>query len=408
VTASIRRPRILMVTGTYHPEVNGAVAQCRQLVRGLSGEADFEVLTTSRDVMLPREDTVDGAAVHRVPVDVGGRAWRLKGLRPLTTAFLQRAWHADIVHFHGVSSKALLLVPLARLLGCRIVITLTSVGHDDAVSIRRHGRLPFRLFGLAHTLIGLSPRFEQAHHDTGLDDTRFTLIPNGVDLQRFRPADDDERTRLRGELGLPDAGPLILFVGHFSHEKGPQVLYEAWTSTPQLMLASSLLFIGATDPRRYEVEAGLAASIRDDAAARGVVNRVAFVEATHEIERYYRAADLFVLPSFREGLPNALLEAMGSGLACITSRLEGITDTTITDGDDGMLVPPGDTRALAGALTSLVTQPAIARRLGRNARATIERRFSREATLAAHRALYGRLMRSLAPVAERPATRPSR
>src|SRR5262249_23074031 len=149
-----------------------------------------------------------------------------------------------------------------------------------------------------------------------------------------------ERTKLRRELSMPGGGPVILFVGFFSKEKGPHRLFDAWANLVRTVAPDAVLvFIGSTAGPYYEIDPSLAEDIRTRAASAGLTNRIQFVESTNEIERFYRAADVFVLPSSREGLPNALLEAMASGLACIVTMLPGVTDTVIEDGRNGLLVP---------------------------------------------------------------------
>lgn len=102
---------------------------------------------------------------------------------------------------------------------------------------------------------------------------------------------------------------------------------------------------------------------------------------------------MFALPSRREGLPNALLEAMASGAACVASRLPGVTDAMIDDGVSGRLVPPGDVDALAGALDALLGDAAKRARLGAAARKTVSARYSVAATAAAHLRAYEALIR---------------
>jgi glycosyltransferase involved in cell wall biosynthesis len=382
-----------MITGSYYPEMNGASNQCRQLVRVLSDQADFAVLTTTRDRALPRSDRVDGIAVRRVFVDVSGGAPTLRALWPLMRAFLRLVPRARIVHLHGFSRKTVLLIVLARLLARRVVVKMTSIGHDDPLSVRRRSRPSFWLLSRADLVLAVSPGLEAAYRQAGLPAARLRLIPNGVDLDRFRPAADAGEVRqARHAVGLPEPGPIVLFVGHFSREKCPDVLYDAWRRSGAA--AGALVFIGSTMAGRYEVEPGLAEAIRAGAARAGVADRIIFVEQTANIETYYRSASMFVLPSLREGLPNALLEAMACGLPCIASRLAGVTDAVIEHAVNGLLVAPGDAGALAAAIDLLLADPDRGRSLAVRARDTIRQRFSLRATaeqsLAAYRELEGR------------------
>ncbi len=375
------RPGVLMVTGAYYPELSGAGLQCRTLVTRLSDRVRFEILTTATDPQLPAEDRRDGVPVHRIHVDpkrLGsklGAAWRM------ARTFRALAPRIAIVHLHGFSQKSVLLTVMAILSGKKIAIKLTSFGDDDPRTMMRRSRLAAWCYRRANMFFAVTPKFRESYDGAGLPGDRFRVISNGVDLDRFRPPADGERSSLRRELKIPDGTPVVLFVGFFSVEKQPHVLFEAWhdmaarTKSPAV-----LVFIGATGATYHEIDAALAPAIRRDAAAKGVTDRVVFVESTLEIERYYRAADIFVLPSLREGMPNALLEAMASGMACVTTRLEGITDRLIADGESGLLVPPGDRSALADALTTLATDSARRDRFGRAARRTIETQFSLDET----------------------------
>lgn len=366
-----------MVTGAYYPEMSGAGLQCRELVRTLHDRVTFTILTTSTDPSLPALGEIDGTQVCRVPVDVSLARSKLNAALSLASIFIRIRSRFDIVHLHGFSQKSLLLILLARLFRKKLVLKLTSVGHDDPISIYRKGCLAFWCYSQADLLVGVSPRLQQLYHSLGMPRGRFCLIPNGVDLDRFRPGDQAERRALRRELRLPEGLTLILFVGFFSREKCPDLLFEAWTRILlDASLATGIVFIGSTHSRYYEVDPGIAQQIQIEAQRLGVEKQVIFIEATREIEKYYRAADLFVLPSSREGLPNALLEAMATGLPCIASRLPGVTDALIDHGVNGLLVPTGDVAALEEALRFLLEDPARAQELGRRARATVEERCS--------------------------------
>jgi glycosyltransferase involved in cell wall biosynthesis len=218
---------------------------------------------------------------------------------------------------------------------------------------------------------------QELYHSSALPREKFWLIPNGVDVERFRPGDKGERQALRRELGLSEELTLILFVGFFSHEKHPDLLFEAWT---RLLVGelppTGLVFVGVTRSRYYEVDPRLAQKIQAEAQRLGVEKQVVFVEMTHEIEKYYRAADIFVLPSSREGFPNALLEAMATRLPCVASKLQGVTDVVIDHGNSGLLIPTGDVVALENALRSLLKYPTFAQELGSRARETVEQRYS--------------------------------
>src|SRR5437773_1940397 len=136
------RPRVLMVTGAYYPEVSGAGLQCRALIQVLADRVRCMVLTTATDPALAANDLVDGVPVYRIHIDVNRWTSTAAAFVRMVRRFLALRRDVDIVHLHGFSRKSVLLVRLAHLLGKKIVVKLTSVGHDDACSMRGWTRWP--------------------------------------------------------------------------------------------------------------------------------------------------------------------------------------------------------------------------------------------------------------------------
>ncbi len=382
---------MLMVTGAYYPEMSGAGLQCRALIGACGDRVRFSVLTTAVDSSLPADDHVDGVPVHRVRVSATSRLGRALAAPRLLARALRTAARADIVHLHGFSAKSRVVMAIARLLGKPVIIKLTSVGHDDGVAMRRQGGGAFHSYARADRFVAVSPRFTALHSEAGLPPAALSVIANGVDLERFHPPSPADKAGARRDLGLAEDALIVLFVGFFSREKRPDVVFEAWTSTFGAV-DSALVLIGLTQSPYYEIDPALAGGIRRDAERLHCSHRVMMVERSDAIERYYQAADVLMLPSTREGLPNVVLEAMASGLPCIVSRLPGVTDTLIADGDSGLLIEPGDRAGFAGALTRLLTDAALRARLGAGARAEIEARYSMAATAARYVALYRELL----------------
>ena len=384
------RPRVLMVTGAYFPELSGAGLQCRQLIRCLRDRADFTVLTTATDPSLPDRDEIDGVPVRRVLVDVARSGTKLKaGLRMASLVGLRPRF--DLFHLHGFSQKSILLVALARMTARPVLIKLTSVGHDDPLTMKQNGGLAYAAFSRADRFVGVSPRFAVLYDAAALPPERFREIPNGVDLARFRPADPLLRTARRRELGLREDLRLTLFVGFFSREKCPDLLFDAWLDTLDAVPNAGLVLLGPSRSAYYELDEPMADRLKQTALARGLSDRVRFVERTDTIEQFYQAADCFVLPSSREGMPNAVVEAMACGLPCVVSRLPGVTDALIEDEVSGLLVPVGDRAALSAALRRLFENPGWAASLGMAARERVAARYSMATVADRYAELYAEL-----------------
>lgn len=366
-----------MVTGAYYPEISSSGVQCRDMARLLAGRADVRVLTTAVDPQLPRHDSVDGVPVTRIRVDVRSAVSKARALRRMFLDLLTLVRTSDVVHLHGYSSKNVLVTAIAKLFRKPIVLSLHTSGFDEPEAIERHGSLALWAFMSADLYMSVSRGLVDTYLAYGMPPDRILEVPNGIDLNRFAPVSPGDRRALRGRLRVPDDRPVVIFVGFFSGDKQPRVLFDAWLRlTTGRGIATTLVFVGATKSAYFEVDDLIGDEMRRDAEAAGVSDRLIFTGSTHHVEDYFRAADLFVLPSKREGLPVALLEAMASGLPCVASRLPGSTETIIDEGVNGMLVPPGDPAALADAMAAVLADPGLAASLSAAARATVVKRFA--------------------------------
>ena len=379
-------PAILIVLGAYFPEISGGGLQARTLIRALRHQLRFTVLTTSSAAN--GTDRVDDIDVVRVRVDVGSHWSILRALGRGVRLLLSLRRTFDVMHLEGFSRKNFPLTLAAAVLRKPIVLTLHTGGHDDVRHVKAHSPLGYWSITRARKIIAVSPALRDAATDAGLPRERIQYLPNGVDVTRFSPVEASARSEIRRRLHIPAGTRAILFVGFFSDEKGPNRLFAAWRGLPQeLRRTSTLVFVGQTTLPHSEVDPRMVEDIRRDAVAIGATP--IFEERTHTIEYYYRAADLFVLASTREGCPMALLEAMASGLPVICTRLPGATDMIVDDGVNGRLVPAGDIDSLRAALGEVLTDPNGAKRMGVLARETVQRTFSVEETARAYLDIYG-------------------
>ncbi len=208
----------------------------------------------------------------------------------------------------------------------------------------------------------------------GAPPARSRVIPYGVNINQFRP-DPGAHAAVRVGLGLPAAAPLVVGLGRLVAKKGFGVLLDAWPLVLAGRPDAHLAIVGYGDLRE-QLEA--------QAARLGVAGSVTF---TGPLEReqaaaHMAAADVFALPIVREGvdgLPNVLLEAMGTGRAVVAARVAGVPDV-VDDGVHGLVVPERDAPALAAAIGRLLADRALAERLGAAARERIERELTWERT----------------------------
>ena len=229
MTAANERPlRVLLVTGAYAPEISSGGLQSQMVAQALAGRVAFKVLTTAVDTTLPRRSVVNGVPVSRIVVDADNPRSKLSAAGPMlaeTTALMR---DTDVVHLHGYSQKNVPVTAVAKSFGVPIVLSLHTAGFDEPEVIRQHGPLARWALKAASLYLTVSQSLSDACQAAGLPADKIRHVPNGVNLERFQPPSIEERAAIRHSLGLPIDRPIVLFVGFFSREKQPHVLFEAW------------------------------------------------------------------------------------------------------------------------------------------------------------------------------------
>jgi glycosyltransferase involved in cell wall biosynthesis len=199
-------------------------------------------------------------------------------------------------------------------------------------------------------------------------------IGNGSDPAKFRPAEpgEDTRTRLRAAIGAAAEAPVFVMIGRLVAEKGYHELFRAMRAAP----VAELWVVGERLASDYaeSIDRDIEAVEADPDFAR----RVRFLGYRSDVPELLRAADAFVLPSHREGMPRSIVEAMLTGLPVIATDIRGSREEVL-DGETGLLVPVRDETALGAAIAKLADDPALRARLGeaglRRARALYDERL---------------------------------
>jgi glycosyltransferase involved in cell wall biosynthesis len=216
-------------------------------------------------------------------------------------------------------------------------------------------------------LTGCSPELVDRICDIGFEKSRSTVIPYGVDVEKFCP-ESDRRLVWRDRLGIPRDATVALTVGRMVTKKGFHVLLPALERVLVESPDTHVVFAGQGD-RLQEFETA-AAAVSDRTHFPGVILR-------DTLPDLYRTADLFVLPAVHDpkgnvdGLPNVILEAMATGLPIIASEISGIP-LAVGHGIEGLLVPEQDQQALEEALLTLLGDSVLRQRMGRASRMKAE------------------------------------
>jgi len=218
---------------------------------------------------------------------------------------------------------------------------------------------------------------------------KYNFIPNCVDLNKFSPSKLDEKKRLKSKYGFADSDRIVLFVGHFSIEKRPLLAYKIWLELQHINLNVKLIFVGVTK-NLFEVDDSIVDAIKSDAANQDVLSSISFVENTFNVHEYMKMADIFLLPSLREGLPNVLLEAMACALPCFVTNIVGVTDWIVENNRSGFLINSDNPVVWAEKIKPYILDLASPE-IGFEARRIVENKFSSAMTALAVNNLYKKI-----------------
>lgn len=207
--------------------------------------------------------------------------------------------------------------------------------------------------------------------------SRALAIGNGVDVEKFHRENfrAEELRRARAELGLAEGdGPIIVMIGRLVREKGYFEMLEALSLLKARFPRLRALLIGEELRSDHDGSAG---AIRHEAAALGLEGVAIFTGLRADVPRLLALGDIYCLPSWREGMPRSVIEAMAAGLPVVATRIRGCREEVI-DGETGYLTPVRDGRALAEALGHLAADEELRRKMGVAGRRRADEYFSEQ------------------------------
>jgi glycosyltransferase involved in cell wall biosynthesis len=387
VGTSVGKPmRVLMYTAYLTPEYSGAALQALTLARALRSMGHHVEFVTNRWRGLGETAEVDGFAVRRLEP---GRLRKHREFR-LWLNMARYVWRRrrdfDVLHSHGAYFTHAFIGPLARMLGLKSLVK-ASLAKDDLLGLSNPTvggvhRFMLRRIGAC---VAISRDLLDEFREGGMREDRIHHIPNGVDTRRFCPASRNDVPALRAGIGLPGDLPVVLYVGVLDQRKNVEWLAERWVGNDAFGTGALLLAVG---PQSRDDPDG-ALRERLAALARAHPRRFMLHDFHADVLPYYQCADLLVLPSYKEGLPNVVLEAMACGLPCVAARASGSREL-IDDGHTGFCYTPDDVAGLADAVRRCLLGDAAA--MGANARRRAEQRYSIQSVATRYEALYRQLL----------------
>jgi len=303
----------------FPPQYSGAALQALNLakkLRNMSVEVSFITVNHGDS---PARDVVDGFKVFRLHEGKGkfGEFLLWKNMWQLV-----REQKPDILHSHGGYLKNSFIGPLARYYQKKSLIKVSLADNDlHGLGKGKSGWLHKRFMSMVDRYASISSRVTEELKSYGFPDEKIREIPNGVDSERFHSVLPEEKKKLRSLHGFPLNEPMLLYAGVIDERKNVKWLVQEWEN----IYKDYPGFLAVVGPAsREDKDMRLYNSLRRYEGR--MKNKLFFIPFTDRISDFYKMADIFVLPSVNEGMPNVVLEAMSSGLPCLVNKVSGAED----------------------------------------------------------------------------------
>jgi len=392
--------KICIFTETYYPVVGGGETQARLLAEGLITNGHSVIVLTRRsDAALRQHENYGDVSVYRLaPVGSGQlKKWGL--LLSSLPALVRLRDQYDLIFVSGYRIIGLTAVLVGKLFRKPVVLKADSQGEMSGEffesGLRKFGisrsSLPYRLLLAFRNMIlkkadafsAISSEIASEWTSSRVPLNKIHMIPNGVDTALFAPANAEQKSFLREQLNLPQAAIIAIYTGRLVSYKGLPLLLKVWNEIRPRHENAILLLAGTGGLDIHNCEAQL----HDYVTSAGLEKNVWFLGPVENIPEYLQAADLFVFPTENDAFPSSLIEAMSCGLPSVTTPV-GAIKTIVAQQEAGLLVQPGNFEQLLEALDVMLSNKALASRLGQAARQIVEERYSAGNTLGKYLFLF--------------------
>lgn len=323
--------------------------------------------------------------------------WAMRLLRGLR----RHRGQYDLLHFHLIWWGSLLAANWANRKKIPTIYESVLLDSDTpgAISKENFGKLKLHYLHYFSSILAISDGIAEDYLNYGFLPAQVHMQMNAIDTDLFKPlADPVALHSLRHSFKLPSDSFVLLFTGSLIHRKGVDLLIEAFIEVAQKAPNLFLWLVGPKDQAENpSMDKAFVTSLKQKVAEAGLSDRVRFqglIADRHTLAEAYQAADIFVFPSRKEGLPNVVLEAMACGLPIIASDLPGLKNV-IKPNDNGIVVPIDDFKALAQQVQYVAENPGHAQLIGQNAHLYIQSRHGLSAWQKNITGYYHHLVRSV-------------
>jgi glycosyltransferase involved in cell wall biosynthesis len=378
-----KKLKILNIISNYYPIVGGAEKECHKLSLKLKEMGhDVTVLTSYKDNLIPHE-IIDGIPVYRKI-----RGWHLYELTYIISVFVllfrfrKKFDHVICFGLHRFTVPAIIF---CRLTGKKVFFRVESARETgDIYSMQqlKFGNLILSFSKLAHGAIIISNEIEKELLKIGFPQKKITKIPNTVDTNKFFP-----------KIKKNEAQPLTInFIGRLHQKKGVDILINAIKKLKDKSFDFRVSIVG-DGPLKKDLTM-LVNNLK-------LEDRIFFTGTQKEPLPFYQQADIIAMPSYAEGLPLVLLEAMACKAAIVATEIGGITDVIVKKSsgkiheksfcicENGILVLPGDIEGLTIALEQLIQDRRLREELSQKAYETVLESYTLDKVILRYLDLFG-------------------
>lgn len=369
---------VCMVSIYYYPWAGGAEKQAERLGSWLVDHGVPVMMVTRRFDDSPTYEVRNGIHIYRIRTLPGKVLASLSFTVLAAWTMLRHRKKFNVIHSHQVYSPTTIGWLVSRLLRYPLIVNLHLGGAEGDIQ-RLMGAVTgkIRLETLkrdASAFIAISQEIAQEMREQQVPADKIHFLVNAVDPNHFAPLTPEAKLVMRQKLNLPLDVPIAVFVARLVEIKGAEVLLKAWEQVP----APAHLVIIGTGALEEQLKAQAAAKLP---------GRVTFTGRIENVDEYLQAADAWTLPSFGEGLPVSLLEAMSVALPVVATPVGAIPEI-IQSGVNGLITPVGDADALAEALTTALNGSESTLAMGQRARDLVLQQYSLDAIGRSYLALY--------------------
>ena len=375
--------KIALLSEKYTPDIGGLAISTERLARLLASAGhDVRVLCPSPNLLPSEKRTL---ASHGVSVTRFGTHKRVDDtlvdwFELMVEEHRREAF--DVLHAYFLTQAGFSAAYAGKYLNVPSVVSIR--GNDIERAAFDPARFSHTLYALQHASAVTTNASELVKKASAFFDREIVLIPNGIDTDHFKPLEKISRllqtmrlipleaSGLPPYFGMKQASQFQLtigFVGELREKKGLRVLLPAFAQTNQKR-PTTLLIVGAVrqgeDKQFFDEFFTLHPNLQ--------IFVTGFI-SPGELPHYYSLMDVFVHPSLRDGMPNALLEAMACERAVVATPVGGVLDV-VKDSENGLIVPANDAESLSSAILKLLEDQPLRNRLGRAARETIQQEFT--------------------------------